>query len=71
MRSRIAPIRAAEADAILDELEALATKPGPILSAVVELNRRWEALKLADDPLRLARCDVGPPGAAGALRSRA
>jgi DNA repair protein SbcC/Rad50 len=49
---------AAEADAILDELEALANKPGPVLSAVVELNRRWEALKLADDPARLARCDA-------------
>ncbi len=49
---------AAEADAILTELEALASKPGPVLSAVVELNRRWEALKLADDPARLARCDV-------------
>src|SRR5439155_11608301 len=49
---------AAEADAILDELEALANKPGPILSAVVDLNRRWEALKLADDPARLARCDA-------------
>jgi hypothetical protein len=49
---------AAEADAILDELESLSAKPGPILSAVVELNRRWEALKLSDDPARLARCDV-------------
>jgi hypothetical protein len=49
---------AAEADAILAELEALATRPGPVLSAVVELNRRWEALKLAGDPARLARCDV-------------
>jgi len=49
---------AAEADAILDELEALSRKPGPILSAVVELNRRWEALDLAGDPARLARCDV-------------
>ena len=49
---------AAEADAILAELEALAKKPGPVLSAVVELNRRWEALRLADDPARLARCDV-------------
>jgi hypothetical protein len=49
---------AAEADAILEELEALATRAGPVLSAVVELNRRWEALKLANDPTRLARCDV-------------
>ena len=49
---------AAEADTILAELEALAVRPGPVLSAVVELNRRWEALKLADDPARLARSDA-------------
>jgi len=48
----------AEADAILAELEALATRPGPILTAVVELNRRWQALDLAGDTARLARCDA-------------
>ncbi len=45
-----------EADAILAELEALATKPGPILTAVVELNRRWQALDMSADSARLARC---------------
>ena len=47
-----------EADAILAELEALATKPGPILTAVVELNRRWQALDMSGDTARLARCDA-------------
>jgi hypothetical protein len=50
--------RAAEADAILADLEALADKPGPILTAVIELNRRWEALHLADDPVRRTRCEI-------------
>ena len=63
--------QAAEADAILAQLEALATKPGPILTAVIELNRRWQALDLGDDagpPRALRR---RPPGAPGTLRSRA
>ncbi len=47
-----------EADAILAQLEALATRPGPILTAVVELNRRWEALDMSSDTERLARCDA-------------
>ena len=38
-----------EADAILAQLEALATTPGPILTAVIELNRRWQALDIGDD----------------------
>jgi DNA repair protein SbcC/Rad50 len=50
--------REAEADSILAQLEALATTPGPIISAVVELNRRWEALKIDDDAARLARADA-------------
>jgi hypothetical protein len=50
--------QAAEADAILAQLEALAATPGPILTAVVELNRRWEALELGDDAERLARSDA-------------
>ncbi len=50
--------QAAEADAILSDLEALADKPGPILTAVIELNRRWEALLLSDDPVRRARCET-------------
>jgi hypothetical protein len=49
---------AAEADAIMARLEALALEPGPILDAVIELNRRWQALKLIDDPARIARCDA-------------
>ena len=48
----------AEADEILAQLEALATKPGPILTAVVELNRRWQALDMSGDAARLARCDA-------------
>lgn len=50
--------QANEADAILAQLEALAATPGPILSAVVELNRRWQALDIGDDPERLERCDA-------------
>jgi len=49
---------AAEADAILAQLEALTTKSGPIVTAVVELNRRWQALDLGGDPERLARCEA-------------
>ena len=49
---------AAEADAIVAQLEALASKPGPILTSVIELNRRWQALNLSDDPARLARCEA-------------
>jgi hypothetical protein len=45
----------AEADAILDQLEALAGKPGPVLTEMVELNRRWLALDMSADPARLAR----------------
>lgn len=48
----------AEADAILAQLEALATTPGPILTAVVDLNRRWQALDMSGDAERLARCDA-------------
>ncbi|MEP7182226.1 MAG: DUF349 domain-containing protein [Betaproteobacteria bacterium] len=47
--------RAADADAVLAQLEALATTPGPILTAVIELDRRWQALALGDDPARFAR----------------
>lgn len=50
--------RVTEADAILEQLEALAGTPGPILTAVVELNRRWQALDLKDDAARLERCDA-------------
>ncbi len=50
--------QAAEADAVLAQLEALANEPGPILTAVIELNRRWQALDLGDDAARLARCEA-------------
>ncbi len=50
--------QASEADEILARLEALAGTPGPILTAVVELNRRWQALDMRADPDRLARCDA-------------
>ncbi|MGZ8203656.1 MAG: DUF349 domain-containing protein, partial [Burkholderiales bacterium] len=49
---------AAEADAVVAQLEALASKPGPILTPLIELNRRWEALNLSDDAARLARCEA-------------
>src|SRR5688572_1436842 len=59
-RSRVDAIktqvdRAVEADVILSDLEALAHKPGPILTEVVELNRRWQALDMNGDSARLAR----------------
>ncbi len=47
--------RATEADAILAQMEALTGEPGPILSPLVDLDRRWQALELADDPARIAR----------------
>jgi exonuclease SbcC len=48
----------AEADALLAQLEALATAPGPILTALVELNRRWQTLDIGDDAARIARADA-------------
>lgn len=48
----------AEADEIIVQLEALAAKPGPILTAVVELDRRWQALDMSGDSDRLARRDA-------------
>ncbi len=48
----------AEADAVIAQLEALAVEPGPILTAVIELNRRWQVLDLAGDAPRLGRCDA-------------
>jgi DNA repair protein SbcC/Rad50 len=47
----------AEADAIIAQLEALATEAGPILTAVIELNRRWQALDTSGETARLERCD--------------
>jgi DNA repair protein SbcC/Rad50 len=48
----------ADADAIIAQLEALATEPGPILTAVIELNRRWQALDMSGETARLARCEI-------------
>ncbi len=50
--------QAAEADAILEQMEALANDPGPILTALVELDRRWQALDMSHDPARLERRDA-------------
>ena len=50
--------QATEADAILEQLEALAGTPGPILTAVVELNRRWQVLDMREDAARLERCEA-------------
>ena len=50
--------RAAKADEILAQLEALATAPGPILTAVVDLDRRWQALDIGLDAARAARSDA-------------
>ena len=48
------------ADAILTEAEALVAQSGPILTAAVELDRRWKALVLGDDTERRARWeDIG------------
>ncbi len=46
------------ADAILDEAEALVAKPGPIVMAAVELDRRWKALALNADDARHARWEA-------------
>ena len=43
------------ADEILAQLESLASTPGPILTAVIDLDRRWDALDLDHDPVRMAR----------------
>lgn len=50
--------RSAEADALLVQLEALATAPAPILTTLVELNRRWQALDIGDDAARIARAEA-------------
>lgn len=47
--------RTSEADGIIAELTALASRSGPVLSATVELDRRWHALDMADDAERAAK----------------
>jgi hypothetical protein len=46
---------ASAADALLAEAEALVARPGPIVMAAVELDRRWNALVLGEDTERRAR----------------
>ena len=46
------------ADEVIGELGALATRPGPIVSAVVDIDRRWQALDLTGDEARRARWDA-------------
>jgi DNA repair protein SbcC/Rad50 len=53
---RIAAVEAA--DAILDEAEALVARPGPIVMAAVELDRRWKTLILDVDDARHARWEA-------------
>ena len=48
---------ASAADALIAEAEALVARPGPIVMAAVELDRRWSALALGDDAERRARWD--------------
>ena len=50
--------QASKADAIVAELEALAARPGPIVTPLIELDRRWQALDIAHDPERAARGEV-------------
>lgn len=50
--------QAATADELLAQLEALAVAPDTNVTALAELNRRWEALDIGDDAARLARADV-------------
>lgn len=49
---------AATADALLAQFEELERKPGAILSEMVELNRRWQALDLSADAERVARWET-------------
>ncbi len=55
IQRRIDAARAA--DALIAEAEALVARPGPIVMAAVELDRRWSALALGDDAERRARWD--------------
>jgi hypothetical protein len=44
-----------QADAILGLLGTLADKPGPILSELIDLDRRWQALRMEGDAARVAQ----------------
>ena len=54
--------QSALADVILLQLEELALKPGPILTEMVELNRRWQALDMNGDAERFTRFDAARKG---------
>jgi hypothetical protein len=56
----------AAADTILAQAEALIDQPGPIVTPAIDIERRWKALNLTDDPARRARWDA----AAQALQAR-
>ena len=51
-------VQAEKADALLAQAEALVEQPGAVVMAAVELERRWKALDLRDEPERLARWDA-------------
>ncbi len=51
-------VHAAAADAILEEAEALVVRPGPIVMAAVELDRRWKALALGEEADRRTRWEA-------------
>jgi len=46
------------ADELIAQLDALAAKPGSILSAVVDVDHRWDALHLEGDDTRRVRWDA-------------
>ena len=48
----------AQAEGIISRLEVLAADPGPILTGVVELDRRWQALDMSGDADRVQRYGV-------------
>jgi hypothetical protein len=50
--------QAAAADEILAQAEELVAQPGPIVMAVVDLDRRWNALDLGDDHTRRSRWEA-------------
>lgn len=50
--------QSSQADAILAQLEALAGQRGPILTAALELDRRFKALDLTAEPERRARWEA-------------
>ncbi len=58
--------RAAQADALLAQAEALVEQPGAVVMAAVELERRWKALGLIDEGERQVRWDA----AGAALQAR-